>query len=507
MPVARPLPPALSELEAALGKESLASVASLGDGVLYALDENARVLSVPEGQPGSFLPASFPKLAREAGPWSNLVAPASRERYRAAFAGQAQAREPVQAVYELAADRRGRSQWVRDTRLPLRDEGGRLRGYVGRLQCEAFRIRATEALADRAWREVAAAVTRRLLHDFNNAMAGIYSLSELYAEPGSSAEAMAEAMGHIRDNAARAQRVSQLIREIGSIAPGDTALIDVAKTLAELEPFLRALLPKSAEVVIDTGEEPLLCRADPNGLKQALLRLAANAAEAAGEEAEIRFVCEARQEGELLRVSAIDNGPGMDADTLARAVEPLFTTKDPAAHAGMGLPAVEAFARRGGGSLELRSSPDEETRATLRLPLVDRRQTLRDAPESEPAKDAPPAVLLYAWEDVSRHPLVEAMLEAGWRYRILPRPETLLEELDDLAGALDGAVLFASPLDESAASAAEALSRQAPSLKLALVPLGASADALPEALRAKCGLVLAGARPRSLLKRLAAYLA
>ena len=59
----------------------------------------------------------------------------------------------------------------------------------------------------------------------------------------------------------------------------------------------------------------------------------------------------------------------MDAATLERAFEPLFTTK-PGRGTGLGLPMVKRTAEEAGGSVEVESAPGRGTRVRLLLPLA-----------------------------------------------------------------------------------------------------------------------------------------
>lgn len=69
----------------------------------------------------------------------------------------------------------------------------------------------------------------------------------------------------------------------------------------------------------------------------------------------------------FVRLSVVDEGCGMDADILARAREPFFTTK--ARGTGLGLAIVERLVSGHGGRLHLLSTPGTGTTVEVLLPL------------------------------------------------------------------------------------------------------------------------------------------
>jgi len=81
-----------------------------------------------------------------------------------------------------------------------------------------------------------------------------------------------------------------------------------------------------------------------------------------------------------MEVTITDNGKGMDAQTLARAVDPFFTTRT-TRRIGLGLSLIKANAEAWGGGLELSSTPGVGTRLRFwfRLGHIDR-QPLGDWP-------------------------------------------------------------------------------------------------------------------------------
>jgi signal transduction histidine kinase len=73
--------------------------------------------------------------------------------------------------------------------------------------------------------------------------------------------------------------------------------------------------------------------------------------------------------GAFIAFTVRDTGPGMSPQTLARATDPLFTTK--ARGTGLGLSSIVDFAAASGGAFALQSREGLGTAATLYLPLAE----------------------------------------------------------------------------------------------------------------------------------------
>jgi CheY-like chemotaxis protein len=73
--------------------------------------------------------------------------------------------------------------------------------------------------------------------------------------------------------------------------------------------------------------------------------------------------------GHYVRLSVADTGTGMDAATLARAVEPFFSTKGIGKGTGLGLSMAHGLAAQLGGALTIKSQLGMGTNVELWLPL------------------------------------------------------------------------------------------------------------------------------------------
>jgi two-component system sensor histidine kinase RegB len=102
-------------------------------------------------------------------------------------------------------------------------------------------------------------------------------------------------------------------------------------------------------------------------LRQALVAVVQNAFDASSPDQHVAIRME---HGPGLRVQVVDHGRGMDAEELACATDPFFTTKPAGAGLGLGLFLVRAFVDQMGGSLRVNSTPGVGTTVELTLPVT-----------------------------------------------------------------------------------------------------------------------------------------
>jgi CheY-like chemotaxis protein len=163
--------------------------------------------------------------------------------------------------------------------------------------------------------------------------------------------------------------------------------------------------------------------ADPNQLEMALLNLAVNARDAMSEGGVLKISVRAAEvgagrklaAGRYIRLAVSDTGSGMDAETLARAVEPFFSTKGIGKGTGLGLSMIHGLAAQLGGTLELASTLGVGTTVEMWIPVAQGDVVAPTARESDGALAAAAGmVLLVDDEEVIRTTTAQMLGDMGY---------------------------------------------------------------------------------------------
>ncbi|MBN2429837.1 MAG: ATP-binding protein [Acidobacteria bacterium] len=132
----------------------------------------------------------------------------------------------------------------------------------------------------------------------------------------------------------------------------------------------RLLMPQLEEKSIPLGVEVvppnLTLTADPDLMEQVLLNLLLNAAQALDSTADPRIRLSARLDaGGRVNIQVSDNGPGILDEVMEKVFIPFFTTKP--SGSGIGLSLSRQIMRLHGGTISVRSRPNEGAIFTLRF--------------------------------------------------------------------------------------------------------------------------------------------
>lgn len=105
---------------------------------------------------------------------------------------------------------------------------------------------------------------------------------------------------------------------------------------------------------------------DRDLFQQALLNLMLNAQQAMANGGQLVLKTSRKENQAVLEV--IDNGPGMNADSVCRVFRPFYTTKREGS--GLGLPTTRKIVEAHGGTIDVESELGKGTRFIIHLPLT-----------------------------------------------------------------------------------------------------------------------------------------
>ena len=157
-----------------------------------------------------------------------------------------------------------------------------------------------------------------------------------------------------------------------------TALVPVIEDLTD---FVRGELhARGVDLVVSFSERLPVVRLDAGQIRQALLNLIRNAAEAMPKGGTVTIGVKAisnsaiRNPQSAIAIEVKDTGVGIPAENLGKIFEPFFTTKE--GGTGLGLAIARQIAEDHGGSLICESTPGRGTMFRLDLPVADGGETI-----------------------------------------------------------------------------------------------------------------------------------
>ena len=221
-------------------------------------------------------------------------------------------------------------------------------------------------------------LTGGVAHDFNNLLTPVIGNLDLLRRRFPDDP---RAQRLIDGSLLAASRAATLVQRLLAFArrqdlqPRPVAIPALLEGMSDM--LARSLGPTINVQIAFTPDLPA-ARVDPNQLELALLNLAINARDAMPDGGPLRIEASevdrpgvgALSAGHYIRIVVIDGGLGMDRDTLARAVEPFFSTKGQGKGTGLGLSMVHGLAAQLGGMLALTSAPGQGTTAEILLPTT-----------------------------------------------------------------------------------------------------------------------------------------
>ncbi len=285
----------------------------------------------------------------------------------------------------------GEIVWGRVNLFVVDLEDGRDRGLVAHIQ-DVTVLRATEedrrVLAARVQQsqklESLGALAGGIAHDFNNLLVAIIGNAGLARMK---LGASSQADRNLRDIESASNRAAELTQQMLAYSGGGSFLVepvDVGDVIGGIKDLLEVATRRSTTLELRLAADLPAFDADATQVRQLLLNLVTNAAEAVGDDGgqvtittgviladrdalARTYVDDELPSGRYVYVEVQDDGGGMSPDVRMRAFEPFFTTKR--AGRGLGLAASLGIVRSHRGAIQIESDEGNEgTRVRVLFP-------------------------------------------------------------------------------------------------------------------------------------------
>jgi PAS domain S-box-containing protein len=274
----------------------------------------------------------------------------------------------------------GGYRWLSWTGVP---EGERIYAVARDITDDKLRAAELEAAQDQLRMsqklEAMGQLTGGVAHDFNNLLMPITGALDLLQRRGLGGEREQRLIAGALQSAERAKTLVQRLLAFARRQPLESRPVDLGELIRGMADLVASTSGPQIRVMIDLPGRLPAARADPNKLEMAVLNLSVNARDAmpdggtltisaGAETAEPGHPAKLRP-GDYVRFSVADTGVGMDEETLARAIEPFFSTKGIGKGTGLGLSMAHGLASQLGGGLHISSRLGLGTRIDVWLPV------------------------------------------------------------------------------------------------------------------------------------------
>jgi PAS domain S-box-containing protein len=372
------------------------------------------------------------------------------ERYRADDRQVIESGQPRIGYEEPQTASDGRRSWLRTSKVPLYDAGGKVVGVLG-IYDDITTVRQLEGQYRQAQKmEAIGTLAAGVAHDFNNALSVILGLTDLVLMDMAVGDPRRPDLELVRKAATEAAGLTRQLLAFSRQQVLQPRVLDLNEVVTGAERMLRRLIGEDIVLATALASKGGRVKTDPGQLESVIMNLVVNARDAMPGGGKLTIATanvtldagyvEAHPPvtpGRYVLLSVSDTGVGMDAETRRRLFEPFFTTKEKGKGTGLGLATVYGIVKQSGGFIWVYSERGAGTTFKIYLPRVEESVAAAEPPPSSASLSGTETVLLA--ED---GPMVRASTRS-----ILERHGYTVLEAPNGTAALELAASHAGPLD------------------------------------------------------------
>jgi len=216
-----------------------------------------------------------------------------------------------------------------------------------------------------------------IAHEIGNPVGIVIGYLELLKEKGISRDQRKDYILRAETEVNRINTIIKQLLDISRTSKAEIKSISVHEVINDIYAVLK-VQPLMLDIQIEKSlkAEKNIIESDANRLRQVFLNLAINAADAISSKGDnhagkLKIASKVVYDDtiEMLKISFIDNGPGIPNDKINDIFDPFYTTKEPGKGTGLGLYVSFMIVESLGGHIKVSSEPGKETEISIYLPF------------------------------------------------------------------------------------------------------------------------------------------
>ncbi len=361
--------------------------------------------------------------------WQALLHPDDKDRSLREWSAGLKSLSAFQIEHRLRNVSGGSFRWYLSRAVPIGTEAGQIEKWFGTSTDIEDQKRAETALLNKQKLESLGLLAGGIAHDFNNLLVPILGGASFVIDTLPSSHPLQEILANIvRAGESAAHLTRQMLAYAGK-GQFVIQLVDMGEVIRSACDLVKASIPNSVQLTLQTGKGLLMVEADPGQMQQVVMNLVLNAVEAIDKSTSgsvtlktypLEITASQIETIEPVLGSVIpklyvvlevqDTGSGMDEATKAKIFDPFFTTKFTGR--GLGLSALEGILRTQQGALEVQSEIGHGSTFRVFLPASLRRKHAQVPVARSPQQSRRGTVLVVDDEEMIRQ-LAKVGLEAS----------------------------------------------------------------------------------------------
>jgi len=205
-------------------------------------------------------------------------------------------------------------------------------------------------------------------HEINNPLTGVLTNSSLMLEDMADDHPWREDIQTIVNETLRCRKIVKGLLDFSRQTKPQRTLLDLNQVVEDTLSLVRnQTVFRNTKIVYELDPHLPTVLADADQMRQVVLNIVLNAAEAMVQGGELRLASSADPAAKAVELRISDTGPGIPDEVRARIFEPFFTTKKTGT--GLGLAVAYGIVERHHGTIRIDSARGKGTTFTVSVPI------------------------------------------------------------------------------------------------------------------------------------------